>query len=669
LGRAARAEAILERWLQGEPADALAALAADPDLASDRSLAIDLAYEEFCIHRAAGSRPVPHEFARRFPFRTSLLRLIAVHSLFDRCPDLFPPTRPVVKFHSGEVHGDYRIVRPLGQGGFSDVYLARDLSTGGRGVVLKASTRTEFEANKLGRLSHPYLMPVWSVPLVESTRVMVMPFYGVATLDDVLEAITDDPTKPLTATEILKTASRPRQPSDPEFTPTSSDLFTLDPECSYDTVIVHVAWAVASALAYLHEQGMTHADIKPANVLLSPNGHPYLLDLNLAAESSDTSRPGGTMPYLAPETLATSLGERPASVDRTPADIYAFGVMLWELLTGSHPYLKWEDVNPNEDPKQAMRRVADCQRQNANWQQNRVPQVSEVVWQAVQQCLAFAPEDRPRAVDLVRVFSPPPPARRRKFPTVALVLTGALLAVGVAVTWWLSSLVMPQSTYEQGLALVQNGEWELAASKFHKAAQETNDGRNYAWAAYCFARVGSFSPSIRCVEQAYENGYQQADLYANRAYCQMHAGSRDHYEKAMEDCLRAISLDPECRAAYLIRLTIQVRNYQKNGRALDRTAREDAEQVIRLAGPESAQLWFLVAHGYGCQPNVDPKDHDQAVAALIRAIQLGYPKQNIVRLQSLPESIRSHPAVLALPDYPGQALDNSEGYLTCPPGR
>ena len=100
---------------------------------------------------------------------------------------------------------------------------------------------------------------------------------------------------------------------------------------------------VASALAYLHREGLVHRDVKPANVLLDPSGHARLCDLGVTlreGEADPHGRPGhpvGSIAYLAPEqVLGDPLG--PA------VDVYALGLLLLEALTGHREYDGPEDA-------------------------------------------------------------------------------------------------------------------------------------------------------------------------------------------------------------------------------------------------------------------------------------------------------------------------------------
>src|SRR4029079_10827034 len=94
--------------------------------------------------------------------------------------------------------------------------------------------------------------------------------------------------------------------------------------------------ALADALAYVHERGFVHRDVKPANVLSSEDGRVHLADFGIArlVDSAHQTKTGdvlGTPAYFAPEQVA---GETVGP----PTDIYALGIVLFECLTGRRPY-------------------------------------------------------------------------------------------------------------------------------------------------------------------------------------------------------------------------------------------------------------------------------------------------------------------------------------------
>ncbi|MCU0499377.1 MAG: tetratricopeptide repeat protein [Anaerolineae bacterium] len=88
------------------------------------------------------------------------------------------------------------------------------------------------------------------------------------------------------------------------------------------------------ALAYLHRQQIVHRDLKPANVLIDPQGRVKVLDFGLAVDREDTDEiTAGTLSYMPPEVIQ---GERVTS----RADLYAVGVIAYELLSGRHPFIR-----------------------------------------------------------------------------------------------------------------------------------------------------------------------------------------------------------------------------------------------------------------------------------------------------------------------------------------
>jgi serine/threonine protein kinase/tetratricopeptide (TPR) repeat protein len=105
---------------------------------------------------------------------------------------------------------------------------------------------------------------------------------------------------------------------------------------------------LAEGIAHAHSRGLLHRDLKPSNILLAADGTPMLLDFNLAADSlpqaSDgilrRAMVGGTLPYMSPEHLDAFNphgSTNPESVDER-SDIYALGLILFEILAGDRPY-------------------------------------------------------------------------------------------------------------------------------------------------------------------------------------------------------------------------------------------------------------------------------------------------------------------------------------------
>ena len=207
--------------------------------------------------------------------------------------------------------GPYEILTPLGAGGMGEVYKARDTQLD-REVAIKVLPATlardperlarfEREAKVLASLNHPNIAQIYGIEETDAGRALVMELVPGQTLKG-----------PLALGEALR-----------------------------------IAGQIADALEAAHDKGIIHRDLKPANIMITPAGVVKVLDFGLAAVTqsvtADRGDPNnsptltigatqagmilGTAGYMAPEQAAGQI------VDRR-ADIWAFGVVFWEMLTG-----------------------------------------------------------------------------------------------------------------------------------------------------------------------------------------------------------------------------------------------------------------------------------------------------------------------------------------------
>jgi serine/threonine-protein kinase len=266
----------------------------------------------------------------------------------------------------------YTLERELGGGGMSRVFVARDEALG-RDVVVKvlapdlaagvSAERFAREIRLAAALQEPHIVPVLAAgATAEGLPYYTMPFVRGRSLRDRLH---EGPVPAAEAVEILRD--------------------------------------VAKALAYAHRQGVVHRDIKPENVLLH-EGTAVVTDFGIAKaiSASKTQAPGGTLTqvgtslgtpaYMAPEQAAG--GE----VDHR-ADLYAWGVMAYELLAGAHPFA-------GKASPQAMI-VAHFVEMPAALDA-RAPHAPAGAAAIVMQCLAKEPEARPAgAADVLAAIAAP----------------------------------------------------------------------------------------------------------------------------------------------------------------------------------------------------------------------------------------------------------------------
>lgn len=438
---------IIDRWSKGEAPDTRAALAAHPGLTADKAAVLDLAFAEYWLRLHAGEAVDMEAFCRQFPdYHVSLGRLLAQQSLQEpaaleqltvellTAPEVLtapPSTDKAARSSAGSTHGgvsgawpedgahvgDFNLVRALGKGAFSRVYLARE-ETVDRTVVVKLSRQQCDEAKVLGQLGHKNVVSVLSAPhdMASGLFIIVMPYFGNSTLEDLLELAfplreeSEARTRPRSAKTILDAARRNRQAADPEPAGLIPDAFLR--RASYVDGVVWLGVRMAEALSAVHRSGFVHHDLKPSNVLLGLDAQPRLLDFNLASDARNTkSRLGGTLPYMPPEHLATlhaaAKADQAAVMDHR-GDLFSLGVMLYELLAGVHPFGRYPR---SKSVRSVAGDILARQKLGVRPIRDRNPDVSQRLARLVEQCLAFDPKARPAtaadvALALRRCYSP-----------------------------------------------------------------------------------------------------------------------------------------------------------------------------------------------------------------------------------------------------------------------
>lgn len=273
--------------------------------------------------------------------------------------------------------GPYRVIEPLGKGGMGMVYRCEHIQTGTTLAVKTVKVphpgqiegiRREIRA--LARLDHPGVVRILDEGIHDGLPFYAMDFLtgvslrqfcaefvwgtssistawmhdkanlqfwnrdGTATTPPVIQEILG----PTLANDQLPDISN-IETSQPPSSASPSKYVRIPASGGQMDAVLSIILRLASTLAYLHGEGIIHGDLKPENILIRPDGFPVIIDFGLVTqiwtrESRESleieSIKGGTLIYLAPEVLSGAMCD-------ARADIYSFGCILFELLTGKPP--------------------------------------------------------------------------------------------------------------------------------------------------------------------------------------------------------------------------------------------------------------------------------------------------------------------------------------------
>lgn len=701
---------------------------------SEKSLILDLIYEEYCRRCEAGENPDPDEFCAQFPaLKSYLQRLIVVHDGFEQflppmesyspATENRPRPSPATWPQLGEKFLGFNLLRQLGQGAVGRVFLAEEPALGNRRVAVKIARELgEAEAGTLGRLRHPNIVPVHSIQKDEATclTAVCMPYLGEATLCNVLDkALTHSghPTKAkLILDAIQETGFSPCPAADRQPVPRVMQKGT------YIDGVLHIAVQLADALAFAHQHGVCHRDLKPSNVLMTPDGTPMLLDFNLSHDDQRTSedKVGGTLPYMSAEQLMAIDPNRPT--DRSfidyRSDLFSLGVILYELLTRTHPF---GTVN-RPTPLAEMRRYY-LERQQAGTTPARVlnPQIGRSLSRLLDQCLAYNPKDRPQsATELAQALRKHLSCAQRSIRWIcthrrisaAVVVAGLTLgSTGAYVlahrepasvrqfrlgeSAYREDRLVPALAYldqaieaepdmakahfargqvylrmadrdeEQGNKKSEN--LYRALSSLKQADELASDGFTKSCIGYCYQRQRKVEAAKLYYEDALKAGISSAALFNNLGLCLV---ALEKFEEAREKFDRALKLDPQLQQAYYNRARYWLIRVPQLKQELDNKAKcqeaqkralqagmADMRKAMEL-GPISAQLYIdaarLCAFGIELDGNWGPT----AVGYLTKAAELGADIKTTLNGAAF-RKLQADPAVkalLALPPSPSGQL-------------
>jgi tetratricopeptide (TPR) repeat protein/tRNA A-37 threonylcarbamoyl transferase component Bud32 len=274
---------------------------------------------------------------------------------------------------SGQSLSHYTIIRPLGKGGMGEVFLAEDTVLGrkvalkflAKGAIEDQTARGRFlrEARSAAAIDDPFICKIYETGEVDGEPFIAMEYIEGESLGDRIDRA------PMSIEEVVTTAAE-----------------------------------IAEALGAAHEHGIIHRDLKPSNIMLTGQGHAKVLDFGLAkqvftADQMDTSAETatsddltgrgvtlGTLTYMSPEQLK--------GLPLTPrSDVFSFGVVLHEMLTGKHPFTR-------PSTPETMSAIMGDPPPAIDAKDSRIPQK---LLHVLDRALAKQPEDRfENAMEIVR---------------------------------------------------------------------------------------------------------------------------------------------------------------------------------------------------------------------------------------------------------------------------
>jgi serine/threonine protein kinase/Flp pilus assembly protein TadD len=541
------AQHLIEGWRTRSNPSAARALQRYPLLFHYRSIAMDLAYEEYCLRSESGEQLDTGTFCQQFPdFLASLQQRIAMHMLLeDRSSVRSPPPAPRWPQPGERIMG-YRVQEKIGQGSFARVYTATEEEIGSRLVVIKVCPHGAQEADTLGRIEHPSIVPIHSVKQdVAGLTVICMPMLGTSTLARIIQ-----------------------QES------TSEDQRDRRDNHRHCHRIVQLMLPIARALDHAHGLGVLHLDLKPSNILVTDDQRPMLLDFNLSWDSNHNSHhAGGTLPYMSPEQIGQLIMNPGTELDLDPrSDVFSFGVILFEL---AHGRLPWKVKATGNSMRDVASSLLGQQQAFVQFDSPSTPADLQAI---IRSCLAWSPGDRFQQMSEVaealerfsrftRRLAESIDVHRRLVLGVAMTLGTASFLGGLklathpasgktlivqgetamnhgryatAVTLFTHAMEHPESAleaqYRRGLALASAEDFNWAIDDFLAVRKATLDPRFDALIGYSYQSLQRYEEALDWYRSAIRSGCTGWQLWVNMGHVAMnqngHLDARRYLDRA-----------------------------------------------------------------------------------------------------------------------------------------
>jgi len=616
-----------------------------------KSLVLSLVTEDYTRECEKSGQPVIlQEFCRRYhglgtPLENSIFRRLEVEEVINENPEAFETWHLFEWPEPGDTFLQFQVLEELGRGKFGRVYLCAQINLGGKTAVVKIeSGKFVTEPALLGKLNHPNVMPIHWADYDESLNAsfLCMPFFGRSTLADLVQLAFQDGVP--TSTTVVDEASR--------LWLTESDSRVLEPvvrhrrsffPSSYVNKVIDLASDLAKALAFVHDQEIIHGDIKPSNVLLSSAGQPLLMDFNLGRSGEFyEGHYGGTPAYMAPEQLRILGDPLPPSQlgSGVSTDIYSFGAVLYELLTGKPPL---DPPAKRQELVAVVQELIGKQRNGLPDMRTLNPHVDQRLEELVKSCLEFIPADRPASMREVverlmqyrgviggsRRYAQQKPKRTWLF---------GLGVVGVACmasTSYLSRPPLAQRFYNQAISARATGDWESSISYLNKVLAEdpnyygarldrarcsielqeytlalgdlgklvkaTNDPTAMAYYGYVFNHINNPDSAVLWYQNALEEGLRNSAVLNNLGLSLLRQSKpllrSERIALAAPVLEEALRLDPESATIRINILRLHQMSVEQNAKDAKENAAENV-QWLTTKMPDHADAWHAIHRFY-----------------------------------------------------------------------
>lgn len=667
---------VFDDWPEDEPIRVEIALERFPQLRDSSRAVIELAIKEFKERRSSGEEVSEVDFADRFPgVRSQLLDSLVFEKTLMEMTGWFQSVLAVkdeniVWPKVGDQIAGFQLVEALGSGGFSRVFVARELGYENREVAVKICRQDTHESRTLATLTHSGIGVVHYVRQIPDAGMtaICMPLTSRTTLNDVLRrSATGDarPTSASVAWDELCSGNR---------------IESAEPDWAGKTF---VTWAhdlmvnLAQALAASHAQDIVHCDLKPTNVLVTPEGNPKLVDFNVAFRRNAVVSPanvGGTLPYMAPEQIRAFAGGGFSEIG-PQTDIYGLAATIYEVLTGKLPFGANTPADDGVETLLERRQVRPESTRATN------PQVSREFEELIQDCLNYEPESRPQNAEelIARLKQVAEASAKAGLPRKRLSIARLTVAAAVllaAVTFLpadgglsdaptasnAARVINLDESLAQGFDAMESGDLETAEQTFLAAMQHDpgHEGAVMAWVranlrmgnvdaaqrgvgmirydgtpekaalrAYCYAGNSRFNEAIPVFRNAVSGGLKTKGMLTGLGYCYYRTTQHNEAIDVLEQA-RAMDADDPIVKLLLARAYIRAWQQKIPGTQVDQF---DAPRLVRLieSCEDSVMKSFVACRVYGMMANKfgrqDPKIGEEwarrSLAAFSRGCELG----------------------------------------------